>query len=250
MAPLPTPFSALLPQAVAAVVRGTDYGAEWPAPSIEMLSILAAILPALSYPFLPSKVCGPAAISISVPTLIIHLANLIRWVDGYTYADVPVLILVLTVNTLGLGISRTLYLDPGLPDEVLSGSVDEVPDRWRVTLWGFQMVWLTVTYQLIRQLVIVLGLKLVYSVENLLKCVLLFAGILLIIGLLALVGESWYKIHRQVALRRISWWAWLGDDTEFAPVWSQVLAIIVLAVVTPALLLGWAIGLAKSSSST
>lgn len=228
MAPTRPPSSAA--EAIAAIAAGF-----MPNLGTTEASITAgAVLPVLSFPFLPSSLSlEDSRIMVliwpSMINLLFHFLDILTWMDGEPCSHLQFWVAPLTVCSLAVG-----FAAPDHGDRGRELRRDDFVD-------GAQLAFVMFLYQLFR-----LAGGLLFEVDDIMPrnvfCTLAFVAGILVVG--SYIHESFIKFTSMVfyrfATRQVPWWFWLpenGAKQDFEPAWSKLLPYFVF-LAAPILLIG------------
>lgn len=188
----------------------------------EALVVVAALLPALSYPFLPSRSLVSCASILIFPyglQVFYNICNLGRWIYGRAWIHTPSWVLLLASLLFSVGLLRRRRYRAGKPLH---------PNDFLRVAWSVPVI--SVCYA-IRVCALLFDTENVVSLANM-ALVSTVGGCLAAIG--AFGGIAWVRLAQAqlcaLAARRVWWWTWLPkddvDDQNFNPLWSRILSAV------------------------
>jgi len=193
-------------------------------PSPQFLGGLAAIIPAVAYPFMPAghiMACEYAVCLAYIPSLFLHCANTRFWVLGYPYVEYPLWIFPLIQFTLFVAVGR-------LSARLSSGSettLGHFSGFARITFW-------VVLYTVFRYAISLIDTMSILSLTN--ATLGLFCAVVLPTYAFAIYHQFIHSasgIYFGLATRCLRPWFWLhaGETGQpFQPIWSRAIWIFVV----------------------
>ncbi|KAI0402766.1 hypothetical protein F4802DRAFT_574342 [Xylaria palmicola] len=192
----------------------------------EFLTMVAAALPALAYPFLPSGPdysCGSALMWSSSLNLLLHSFNTLAWAFGFGYIQVQFWVPLLTIISCLVGLVRVLRRHSN--SEIRDDDFAEAAN----------IVFCVAIYQACRVghefLPVPESVASLDNVIAILPVIFWDAGILTAGSLVYTpFTESTRSILCHIATRRVQGWTWLSEDdadNTFEPLWSALLSIAI-----------------------